>query len=252
MRLEFGSLGFTSLNDTPNALGTAGQVPVVNSDGDALEFADSASDNAAGIKAKLESLSGEARLDSSAVKNLPSGGGSGVDYGADEADTTKSLKIAVEETTPSMPGTRGDVATPSTITFHPTGPNTFHYGSIDLTDPDAGGWFAMGSSTIVNTNLVHLSIRDDTTPPWSYEAVFRHSFLITKSPVSIEVRGNSYALTTWNWSSDVVSRFNTATIPTGDRVSHTDLTQSINIELVTNEQIVLTGDPTYFHDMHIR
>ena len=41
--IEFGSLGFTALNDTPSTLGTSGQIPAVNSDGDALEFIDAPS-----------------------------------------------------------------------------------------------------------------------------------------------------------------------------------------------------------------
>ena len=73
--LEFGSLGFTSLNDTPNALGTAGQTPVVNSDGDALEFQTPAStETAQTIRNKLETLTNEDRLASTAIKDLPDEG----------------------------------------------------------------------------------------------------------------------------------------------------------------------------------
>ncbi len=75
--LEFGNLGFTSLNDTPNNLGTPGQSPVVNSDRSALEWGSSESGET--IKTKLEGLSGDNRLDASALKDLPSGGITAID-----------------------------------------------------------------------------------------------------------------------------------------------------------------------------
>lgn len=67
------ALSLTSLNDTPSALGVAGQYMRVNSDGDAMEFVNQPIPTGAQIVTELGALIGGARLPATAIRDLPSG-----------------------------------------------------------------------------------------------------------------------------------------------------------------------------------
>ena len=82
-----------------------------------------AAETGAGIKSKLEALSGSARLDASAVKNLPSGGGSGeanVQADWNETDTSDDAYIQNKPTIPTalsqLTGSVSDGQIPASIT----------------------------------------------------------------------------------------------------------------------------------------
>jgi len=68
-----GAISFIGLNDTPSALGTAGQFLRVNSAADALEFTASPVPTGAEIVTALTALTNTERLPATAVRDLPAG-----------------------------------------------------------------------------------------------------------------------------------------------------------------------------------
>ena len=165
-----------------------------------------------------------------------------VSFSADEADTTKALKVAVEETTPPVTPT----VSPSDFSFVDQHigqqfANTIAYDS----NP------AVGTRSLSNNNLLRLRYANTAIhgATFTYAAEFLRSFVKQKIPLSIEVEGSTYNLS-WKALNDLgpnylYSRFQSTTIPTNDRVSATDLTKAINFELVDNEQVTLTiGSPS--------
>ena len=143
--IEFGELGFTALNDTPQSIVARGYVRG-NTAGTALEFVTTppgsggGSDSASDIRDKLQTLSGESRLDASAIKNLPSGGGS--------ADTAAQIKTKLETLT--------DDARLSASAIKDIPPNTDKRLISDDTDPDL--------STLVHGQV--LRVNDPSPGTW--------------------------------------------------------------------------------------
>ena len=171
------------------------------------------------------------------------GGATGTDYSADEADTAKSLKVAVEETTPAMSG-GSPTASPSNITFGTTLGDLYNYAPATI----AQKFTKSGASSISNSDLLALYFdvnRQPNIPDNTYEAWFRDAFVKSKTPITIEVDGSAYNLSYNAVRSSLVTggynSFQSPVIPTNDRVSATDLTKAINFELVDNEQVTLVS-----------
>ena len=168
-------------------------------------------------------------------------------YEADEATTTKSLKVAVQEITPAMEGTT--MNQDSDITFLQLQNGLFTY-----TSPTANIAFggSQGSSSIANTNLIQLYDQSSFhATKDNYVARFLNTLVKQKTPIKIEIDGSSYNLnfSAFHTVSGGYTEYESVTIPSNDRVSATDLTKAINFELVNNEQITLTrfvsGGPSF-------
>ena len=91
-----------------------------------------------------------------------------------------------------------------------------------------------GTRSIASSNIWSLWYLPNT-----YRAYFPNSFLKTKTPIAIEIDNSSYLLTYLSRIDNNVSNYQTGTISSSDRVSATDLTKAVNIELVDNEQVTL-------------
>ena len=164
-------------------------------------------------------------------------------YSADEADTAKVLKVAVEETTPaSQP---------------PATPSNFVFGSVSsgnnltfLNSLQVGPWTLVGSRSIANSNLVSLRYYPSTYTrragrALKYSPTFLHAFIKTKTPITIEIGGSSYNLdlssaSYVSFGGIVQNSYITVNIASNDGVSATDLTKAVNFELVDNQVVTLT------------
>ena len=191
-------------------------------------------DTAAQIVAKLESLRGGDRLDASAIQNLPSGGGTGADYNADEADTDKALKVAVEETTPPMSG--APMNSPSNMTFTFFRPEYANFTGSDRSR-DNSNLLAVYYYPTTYTSVPSYTNR--------YRVAISRTLSKSQTPISMEVDGTDYDLS-YSGSSAVNTvlsySFLTPVITTvGDRVSATDITKAINLNMVNNDQITMTS-----------
>ena len=162
-----------------------------------------------------------------------------INFDADEADTNKALDLPVRETTPPMSG-GNPVASPSDITFvtHQQGfwwktrgyflpPNAEPFGSSSINPPLNSFWYLLFFTE---------------NSAFNYHLRFYNTFVKTKTPIILEIDGSSYNLS-YN-SVDGFDRedggyiaYQSTLIPSNDRVSATDLTKAINIELVENEQV---------------
>ena len=138
-------------------------------------------------------------------------------FNEDEADSDKSLKVLVEETTPAMSG-GSPVAGPSNILFAVTGSDFVFNRSFGST------------ATPDNTNLSSLFFRSLNN---RYEPQFLKSFTGQKLPLTIEIGGTSYNLS-YNSQTSTNIIFRSTTIPSNDRVTASSLTKAINFELVDN------------------
>ena len=155
----------------------------------------------------------------------------GVDYSARSADTTKSLKLAVEETTPAVPETTTGVF--SNITFYARGSTTFIYTNPNFArsrgDPQRG------SASIENDNLLQIRIFGGSLSYSNeYYVLFTPNFFTGKSDFNFLIGSNSYSLTI---NSGNPSELISAKIPSGaDRVTPSSLTKMMNISYVENGQ----------------
>ena len=142
-------------------------------------------------------------------------------YTVSEADTNKSLKVAVEETT-EMQAEGMPTLNPSTVVFASVG-GTFKYNSSN------------GSSSVSNTNVVEIEFDPSVN---KYKIIVRASLVLTMGvPFEIQIDGSNYNLThdsLLTASPFVRDVYISDTIPSDDRVSATDLSKSINIHLVKN------------------
>ena len=165
-----------------------------------------------------------------------------ITFTADEADTAKALKVAVEETTPPSSGGT-PTASPSNITFVLRGSSYDNF-------INAHGFSLIGSRSVPNNNWLGTF----AYATGSYRNIFLESLTKQKTPIAIEVDGNSYNLSFnsfYNGSTESPDngvttkalRFDADNIPSNDRVSATDLTKAINFELVDNEQVTLVDNP---------
>ena len=170
-----------------------------------------------------------------ALRGMAAPTGAGANYEADEADTDKALKVAVEELTPAGPP-GAPTAAPSDVTFLERGSpdNDFSFfpagnrGSSSLSVPtDSISWINFNSNTY-----------DPVNERLKYLVVLTNTLVKQKTPLNIEIDDTPYALTFAVISSGN-TQYLTSTIPTQDRVSATDLTKKINFELVDNEQVTL-------------
>ena len=191
-------------------------------------------DTAAQIVTKLESLRGSDRLEASAIQNLPSGGGTGADYNADEADTDKALKVAVEETTPPMSG--APMNSPSNMTFTFFRPEYANFTGSDRSR-DNSNLLAVYYYPTTYTSVPSYTNR--------YRVAISRTLSKSQTPISMEVDGTDYDLS-YSGSSAVntvlsYSFLTTAITTAGDRVSATDITKAINLNMVNNDQITMTS-----------
>ena len=164
---------------------------------------------------------------------------SDTDYSVDEADLTKSLKVAVQETTEGMAGSGNPTPTPSNVTFEVNGSGNSSIYLYALTSTFTG-LSDTGSSSISNSDFIALIFYPSTytitsTYTDKYRSFFKGTFLKTKFPVNLEISNTSYALTYLGGDTNQSSFYTLAEIPTGDRVSATDLTKAINFELVESK-----------------
>lgn len=177
----------------------------------------------------------------------------GIDYEADEADTEKSLKVAVEETTPPMVIGQ-PVTQPAIFVFDTTnweGLNSFIIQrSPFFTAP-------VGSITPDNENIAQVAYSLSRSLNNRYFFDFIKSLAIQKTPVQLEVWTDGVeAEYNLNYSRNYLNntpqppvsiiRYLSVTIPSADRVSLTDSTKSINIELVDNEEVTFPATSSDF------
>ena len=136
-----------------------------------------------------------------------------------------------------------------------------------------GSFPARGSRSIANNDVPTIGFNNilGANAGLKYFVDFTDSFVKTKTPLNLEIDGTAYSLIHIESGYTLVSlrleTFATATspIPSGDRVTDSDLTKAINIEAVDNEQITWqrsTGTPAvrppvslstgtlYFFDPH--
>ena len=112
-----------------------------------------------------------------------------------------------------------------------------------------GSFPARGSRSIQNNDVPTIGFNNISGPNagLKYFVDFTDSFVKTKTPLNLEIDGTSYSLLHIESGYTLVSlrleTFATATspIPSGDRVTDSDLTKAINIEAVDNEQVALTS-----------
>ena len=111
---------------------------------------------------------------------------------------------------------------------------------------------ARGSSSISNNNLAQLRyypvIYSQIFRRLKYNAVFNTSFLKQKFPISISIDDSSYNVffDVVDYDSDYLV-FITNIIPTKDQVTSTDLTKTIDFDLVDNEQVTFTSQTQTFN-----
>ena len=102
-----------------------------------------------------------------------------------------------------------------------------------------------GSSSLTNSNLLGIRYRGGRgRNSQVYRPFFNTTFPKQKTPIAIEVDGNSYALSYLNTDTEYIV-FQSVSPPESDRVSATDLTKAINMELVDNEQVTLPSAGFY-------
>ena len=143
-------------------------------------------------------------------------------------------------------------ATRSNITFVSINNTTFGFYT------GSHGATARGSSSLPFITQLY-SILFNTN--YKYTLSLDGDFVKLKTPVDIEINGTAYNLSfndISNLANVNIYNYLSVTIPSTDRVSATDLTKAINVELVDNEQVTFhwTGNQydshSRFNDRYVR
>ena len=143
-------------------------------------------------------------------------------------------------------GTAGTTTpTASNITFfNDTAGSGFFENRISI----SSRWSSIGSRAVANNNLLRLQFGpsdvNTTILRNKYAVYFYESFLKTKTPINLEVSGNSYNLSYFSlaFTNPIILRYSSTIIPSSDRVTDSNLTKSINFEFINNRQITLDID----------
>ena len=158
----------------------------------------------------------------------------GPSYDADEANSSESLKVAVEEFIPARTTAGTAVSGAVAYTFSVFG-GSFSYqstlGTPQPLDPRIDSWWFIGTAYNLRFNNHNNFLRD---------------YLPVKLELWSALTGGTeteYNLTysTWSQFTNGNVSFDALNIPSNDRVTASDLTKNINIELVSNKQVTLTS-----------